>query len=83
MPLTLSGVYQPGTPGGSWSEEEMIIVKSKLQAIFHRRGGVDALREIYPPGTPGPFESGIFSGRFDRLPDAPKMLRLGFHDCLK
>ena len=83
LPITWAGVYQPGTPGGPWSEEEMMIVKSKLQAIFRRGGGYDALRAIHPPGTPGPFESGNFNGRWSRVPDAPKMLRLGFHDCLK
>ena len=83
LPIILADVYQPGTPGAPWSEEEMLTVKSKLLAIFRRGGGYEALRTIYPPNTPGPFESGSFNGRWSRVPDAPKFLRLGFHDCLK
>ena len=83
LPLIYADVYVPGTPGGEWSEEEIMTVKSKLQAIFRRGGGIDALHQLHPDGTPGPWESGSFDGRYSLMPSAPKMLRLGFHDCLK
>ena len=89
MPIVLADEYVPGTPGASWSEEEIMIVKAKLQAIFRRNGGYDALHQLYPDGSPGPWESGSFNfssngiGMWQIIPDAPKVLRLGFHDCLK
>ena len=83
LPLIIADVYVPGTPGAPWSEEEILTVKGKLQSIFRRGGGFDALRSLRPDGTPGPWESGNFNGRWSLIPDAPKMLRLGFHDCLK
>ena len=73
LPIVCADVYQPGTPGAPWSEEEMLIVKAKMQDIFRRGGGFDAVRTIRPD----------HSGRWSRIPDAPKFLRLGFHDCLK
>ena len=75
----------PGQPGAEWSEEEVIIVKAKLLSIFRRGGGSYALHQLHPDETPGPWESGSFDWRRhgSRLPDAPKMLRLGFHDCLR
>ena len=83
LPLIVAEVYVPGTPGAPWSEEEIMTVKGKLLAIFRRGGGFDALMELHPPETPGPWESGAFNGKWDLIPSAPKMLRLGFHDCLK
>ena len=83
LPLIIADVYVPGTPGAPWSEEEIFTVKAKLQSIFHRRGGKNALHLLHPDGTPGPWESGNFNGHFSLLPDAAKVLRLGFHDCLK
>ena len=86
LPLFLADVYVPGDPGANWSEEEIIIVKAKLQSVLRRGGSEEALRQLRPPGTPGSVfeESGRLNWTYsDRIPDAPKMLRLGFHDCLK
>ena len=47
------GAYVPGTPGGAWTKQELMIVKAKLYRMFGY--GVEA----------------------------PKAVRLGFHDCLK
>lgn len=60
--------------------EEVLIVKAKLYSVFSRGGGFDALRQIY--GDTGPFEGG-WNNDWGAIPNAPKMLRLGFHDCLK
>ena len=66
--------YIPGTPGGPWTEEELITVRSKLYAIFGN-GGYEAVKQLYGGVNPG--------ANWMDVPNAPKMLRLGFHDCLK
>ena len=74
LPLILAQQYVPGTPGAPWSEEEMIIVKAKLYSVFNRGGGGRALKQIY----------GVKLGwNWTDIPNAAKMLRLIFHDCLK
>ena len=65
--------YVPGNPGAAWSAEELIIVKSKLFSIFNSNGGYKALGQIYEENPAGWID----------VPDAPKALRLGFHDCLR
>ena len=65
--------YVPGNPGSAWSSEELIIVKSKLFSIFNHNGGYKALDQIYEKNPAGWID----------VPDAPKALRLGFHDCLR
>lgn len=83
LPIVLADVYIPGTPGASWTEEEIIVVKAKLQSIFRRGGGYDALHQLHPDGTPGPWETPGSGPSWMLIPNAPKILRLGFHDCLK
>ena len=73
--IVASERYVPGTPGASWTEEEMMTVKAKLYSIFNNGGGFKAMEELY--GTP---DNGV---TFMDVPNAAKMLRLGFHDCLK
>ena len=51
----VNAAYVPGTPGGSWTKDELVTVKAKLYSIF----------------------------RHNKAPKAPKVVRLGFHDCLK
>ena len=63
--------YVPGTPGAEWSLEETLIVKSKLYAIFNGRG-YEANNQL-----------GIAGTSWIDVPNAAKMLRLGFHDCVK
>ena len=75
--LSLSDPYVPGTPGAPWTQEEMAIVKSKLFSMFYFFGGHHAILEIYNWGQlPDTFQPYV-------KPSAAKMLRLGFHDCLK
>lgn len=61
--------YIPGEQGAPWTMEELLIVKAKLYAIFDRWGEVSRQLGITVSWTDGP--------------QAPKFLRLGFHDCLK
>ena len=71
--LCLADKYVPGTPGASWSFEEMLIVKAKLYSVFSKNGGYKALRTIY----------GENMGNWVSVPTEPKYLRFAFHDCLK
>ena len=74
MPLIQGQEYVPGTPGAPWTKEEVLIVKSKLFAIYNN-GGWAALHELYGGSSHG--------ATGNRVPNAAKVLRLGFHDCVK
>ena len=63
--------YVPGEPGGPWTETELLIVKAKLYAVYSRQKAV--MKRLY----------GQSIGSDGGEPGAPKMVRLGFHDCLK
>ena len=65
--------YVPGEPGGPWTMEELLIVKAKLYVLFSNGDGRQSLKEL----------NGRDSSWGGDEPSAPKMLRLGFHDCLK
>ena len=66
--------YVPGTPGAPWTIEEALVVKAKLWSIFHTWGGSKALSQIHGDDH---------GANWQTVPDERKMLRLGFHDCLK
>ena len=70
----VSSEYVPGEPGAPWTREEVLAVKAKLFAIFETWGGYNALKEIYDGHSPADWTD---------VPNAAKMLRLGFHDCVK
>ena len=75
--------YVPGTPGAPWTEEEAFIVKAKLYAIFHRDGGHYALKQMYDDyKTVYADANGNMRSR-RTAPNAAKVLRLGFHACLR
>ena len=63
--------YVPGEPGGPWTESELSIVKAKLYAVYSRSDEMMELLNLE--------DIDKMPGR----PNAPKMVRLGFHDCLK
>ena len=66
------------SPGSPWSEEESLIVKSKLWATMEsgRLRAQEYLR-LHP-------EVGLEEWPEKKsLPNAAKLLRLGFHQCLK
>jgi len=70
-----SSRYIPGTSGGSWTLDEVLIVKSKLWRLFSKMQSEAAFDELFPKGNP-------YSKFFDTYRPAGKMVRLGFHDCL-
>ena len=78
--LSASGSYVPGTPGASWTPQELAETKQKLtwimdhpeEALRSTNGG-NAIADDYT------FEYGDLDSI---LPTAAKLVRLGFHDCL-
>jgi hypothetical protein len=76
--------YVPGTAGAPWTAEETLIVRAKIRRIFnegwhvakelglHKPSGVDG---VHPNGVP-------VADAWNSAPDAAKVLRLGFHDCI-
>merc|ERR1711892_908221 len=82
LPWSGFSVYTPGSPGGPWSAEEVLIVKAKLWRMF----STDEARKMVLEGTPASpgHNTDIYNdvvGMFNTI--APKTLRQGFHDCLK
>ena len=68
-----NSVYVPGQPGNPWTQEEILVVKSKLFSLFNYHGSIIALKQIY----------GYNPSHWFDVPTEAKFLRLGFHDCLK
>ena len=73
--LCHSAEYVPGTPGAAWSKQEVLTVKSKLYSVF-ANGGWEALNQLYE-GKPA------HNATWMDVPTVGKVLRLGFHDCIK
>jgi len=70
--------YVPGQPGGPWTLEQALIVKAKLYKMFSNGGGTSAYRELSDEDL-GDFKDMDATGS---VLNAPKVLRLGFHDCV-
>jgi len=64
--------YVPGEPGAPWTLEELLSVRAKLHRIINE--GAAVYHEL------GLATVDDFWGA---MPGAAKMLRLGFHDCLR
>ena len=67
------------SPGQPWTTEETLIVKAKLTEVLDRRANVaKQFLKLHP-------ELGLGSTWPEpkSLPNAAKMLRLGFHGCLR
>lgn len=74
-----SGPYTPGTPGAPWTQEEVLAVKAKLWRIFSLNQARGVYQELKRPDA-----QQVLEHLNDYLfRPAPKMLRLGFHGCLK
>lgn len=71
-PAPPASPYVPGEAGAAWSVEEMLIVRAKLYRMFNE--GSHVMWELPLHHQPDMWTS---------APNAAKMLRLGFHDCLK
>ena len=79
----VSGEYIPGTPGGSWNENELLVVRAKLWSLMID----DRAKELYTkvPSNERPkadeLDEKWMKKGFQFFP--AKLLRLAFHDCVK
>ena len=74
-PPTVSPNYWTGEPGQDWTMEEALIVKAKLYMLFTAPGTVlNEYMAIYPE---------MLRPSGYQVPNPPKVLRLGFHSCLR
>jgi len=83
---TASTAYVPGTPGAAWSDEELRIARGKIRWIVDNPtkalklapGGADILQK---------YQSLVHSNNQVKTesiaPNAAKLVRLTFHDCIK
>lgn len=84
-----SGEYTPGTPGGPWTLDDILIVRAKLWSLM-----VDSQSQISYQKVPldqrpitgkdidnSTDDDAFMSSGFSNFPG--KLLRLGFHDCLR
>merc|ERR1719150_1212827 len=86
LPLLLALVsgaeYQPGTPGGAWSQDDLMVVRAKLWRLYGQEKG-----SPYPYTLPDNFfdKFGLPpSNDFEDLQHfAAKVVRLSFHDCVR
>jgi len=86
LPLLLALVsgaeYQPGTPGGAWSQDDLMVVRAKLWRLYGQEKG-----SPYPYTLPDNFfdKFGLpQSNDFEDLQHfAAKVVRLSFHDCVR
>lgn len=76
-----AGRYVPGTPGGPWTEEELVITKSKLWRMFdwtvHQV--YDKIKLLHGPGWE---KSNLETELFGTSRMGPSTVRLGFHGCV-
>eukprot|EP00930_Biecheleria_cincta_P034655 TRINITY_DN2391_c0_g1_i4.p1 TRINITY_DN2391_c0_g1~~TRINITY_DN2391_c0_g1_i4.p1 ORF type:complete len:703 (+),score=68.91 TRINITY_DN2391_c0_g1_i4:67-2175(+) len=64
--------YVPGEPGATWTKEEVLIVRAKVRRLLNEGGALISEAGLATVGE-----------RWSSTPNAAKVLRLGFHDCLK
>ena len=81
--LCVAGEYTPGTPGGPWTYDELLIVRAKLWSLMIDGRAQTLYKKI-------PYNDRPMAGELDEkwinkgLQFFPaKLLRLIFHDCLK
>ena len=69
--------YVPGTPGGPWSQEELLAVRAKLWRLY-TNDYVYKLGDLFDKfGLPAPLNNQ------DLAFFPAKVLRLSFHDCIR
>ena len=74
--LRWSDASWTGKRGAPWSQEEILMVKAKLVQVFLSSGSVyNEYLSLHPEVEPP--KGGA------NYPNGPKMLRLGFHGCLR
>ena len=90
--------YVPGTPGGPWTDEEVAIVRQKILQMLNQTNYIrghppeflkdDLTLTAYHGCKKGDCQPTTFWGnsmfltRMTRRPNAAKLIRLAFHDCV-
>ena len=84
-----SGEYIPGTPGGPWTLDELLIVRAKLWSLMVDSQAKTSYENV--PSNQRPItgkdidhsadDDAFMSSGLSNFPG--KLLRLGFHDCLR
>jgi len=72
-----SGEYVPGSSGGPWSSEELLVVRAKLWRIF----ADDQAPKMYSTLPENELPTPSMADDLGFFP--AKLLRLSFHDCLR
>jgi hypothetical protein len=88
--------YVPGTPGGPWTDGEVTIVRQKVMQMLNASNYVIKNSQTGTPYGPNEYNTygdflkeglddipGINFGKSSRRPNAAKLLRLAFHDCVR
>ena len=85
--LSVAGEYSPGSPGGEWTLEELLIVRAKIWSLLYdnsdwQTSAIAIYKSI--PETELPIKGLPTAWRDQGLRFFPaKLLRLSFHDCVK
>ena len=81
--LLANGEYIPGTPGGPWTFDELLVVRAKLWSLMIDRRAEKVYKKIPSNDRPviGEINDKWIKLGLDFFP--AKLVRLGFHDCVK
>ena len=71
-----------GRPGASWTEEEVLIVKAKIRKTFTTWSKGLSQAALASVGLPDETDNEKLY-HWGTFHNAPKLLRLAFHDCVK
>ena len=79
--LLANGEYTPGTPGGPWTFDELLVVRAKLWSLMIDRRAEKVYKKIPRNDRPviGEINDKWIKLGLDFFP--AKLARLGFHDC--
>ena len=78
----VSGEYVPGTPGGEWTLEELLIVRAKVWSLLKEGSAKSAYEKIEPNALPSKdLNPNWIKHGLQFFP--AKLLRLSFHDCVR
>ena len=78
----VSGEYVPGTRGGEWTLEELLIVRAKVWSLLKEGSAKSAYEKIKPNDLPIKDLNPDWINRGLQFFPA-KLLRLSFHDCVR
>ena len=81
--LVASGEYAPGTPGGPWTFDELLVVRAKLWTLMIEDKAEKIYKRVPKNELPKAVELDDKYMRKGLQFFPAKLVRLAFHDCLK